>query len=144
MTTVLKPGVYVLSEDVENPSPDRRQKYDWRAHAVWRKGDRFDVVTRMEYGWPDRDELVESTRLQRCQAHASLYQFGPGCEGWELLAAKLTPVDENVDDILRLTYDKTFLDGDDLVRHMVNTGKWSVEYVKSLFTELDELSNKEE
>lgn len=36
-------GFYRLTADVENPSPDRRQKHDWRALPLWQKGKRFTI-----------------------------------------------------------------------------------------------------
>lgn|SRR5215831_2005185 len=41
----LKPnGIYVLKHDVQNPKPDKRQKYDWRAQVVWPAGLRLTVT----------------------------------------------------------------------------------------------------
>lgn len=37
MLKILEPGVYILTEDVQNPKPDRRSK-DWDKLPVWKKG----------------------------------------------------------------------------------------------------------
>lgn len=43
----LKPGLYVLPRDVENPNPDRRVKYDWRCKPVIPAGVVFELcITR--------------------------------------------------------------------------------------------------
>ena len=34
----IKPGLYVLSQDVTNPSPDRRVHHDWTRFPVWEAG----------------------------------------------------------------------------------------------------------
>lgn len=39
----MKPGVYVLTRDVENPKSDARHRHDWRKAKVWLKGTRFFV-----------------------------------------------------------------------------------------------------
>jgi hypothetical protein len=51
----LPEGFYRLKCDVQNPNPDRRQKYDWRAAPTWAKGARFRIV----------DELRDGRELQR-------------------------------------------------------------------------------
>jgi hypothetical protein len=40
----LEAGNYILTRDVTNPRSDKRKKYDWRDHAVWKQGTEF-VVT---------------------------------------------------------------------------------------------------
>jgi hypothetical protein len=38
-TVNIKPNTtYRLTEDVKNPKPDKRQKYDWTAQPVWKAG----------------------------------------------------------------------------------------------------------
>lgn len=47
MTTPTRPtGVYRLAQDVTNPKPDRRQKYDWRVAEQWKAGMLFEIVER--------------------------------------------------------------------------------------------------
>jgi hypothetical protein len=41
--TTLQPGTYILTRDVQNPSPDRRQRHDWRARETWEQGMKFSV-----------------------------------------------------------------------------------------------------
>lgn len=38
-----KKTVWVLTEDVTNPKPDRRTKHDWRLRIVWKAGTRFTL-----------------------------------------------------------------------------------------------------
>jgi hypothetical protein len=42
-------AVYLLVRDVKNPTPDRRQKYDWTAQTNWLAGTRFRIVTEHIY-----------------------------------------------------------------------------------------------
>jgi hypothetical protein len=37
-------GIYLLVRDVKNPTPDRRQKYDWTAQPNWLAGTRFRII----------------------------------------------------------------------------------------------------
>ena len=41
--------VWVLTEDVKNPKPDRRAKHDWRLHPVWKAGTRFSLRVQKGY-----------------------------------------------------------------------------------------------
>jgi hypothetical protein len=41
---MLDKGIYRLTEDVTNPHPDRRKRYDWRAMETWRAGQEFEVI----------------------------------------------------------------------------------------------------
>lgn len=43
MALKLSPGIYVLSQDVENPHPDRRYKHDWRCEPVFAANTKFVV-----------------------------------------------------------------------------------------------------
>lgn len=40
---MLKPGVYVLTREVQNPEPDRRCRYNWSAVPSWPAGSRWHV-----------------------------------------------------------------------------------------------------
>src|SRR6185436_5857324 len=46
----LPEGFYRLTCDVDNPSPDRRQKHDWRALPTWKKDRRFVIVDHLGDG----------------------------------------------------------------------------------------------
>ena len=41
--------VWVLTQDVTNPKPDRRTKYDWRLHPAWKAGTRFTLRLQKDY-----------------------------------------------------------------------------------------------
>lgn len=41
--------VWVLTQDVKNPKPDRRTKYDWRLHPNWKAGARFTLRLQKDY-----------------------------------------------------------------------------------------------
>lgn len=126
MTTMLEPGPYVLTEDVENPKPDGRQKYDWRLHRVWKKGDRFDVVEEWASLDPDDDHKIPA--LQRVQRHSCLYRASLKSDIWALLAPKLQRVEETLDDVLRLS--GSSFAADDALQYMVDTGKLSLQDVR--------------
>ena len=36
-------ALMVLSQDVQNPRPDKRHKYDWTKVEQWRKGTKFEI-----------------------------------------------------------------------------------------------------
>jgi hypothetical protein len=40
----MRPGVYTLSRDVQNPAPDRRIRTDWRFLPVWDRGSLYIVT----------------------------------------------------------------------------------------------------
>ena len=54
----LKPGKYVLSDAVQNPKPDRRQKHDWRAEVMWPKGTEFYVTEHENHFHPEGGEKI--------------------------------------------------------------------------------------
>lgn len=53
MTNTLAPGVYVLTENVKNPNPDRRNRNDWRKQVEWLKGTEFKIYNMK--GFEDQD-----------------------------------------------------------------------------------------
>lgn len=49
MNLTIKPGIYRLARDVENPQPDRRKKRDWYAAPTIPAGGRYRVEQMSEY-----------------------------------------------------------------------------------------------
>lgn len=39
----MTPGNYILTQDVTNPSPDRRTRHDWTRSVTFKAGSRFEV-----------------------------------------------------------------------------------------------------
>jgi hypothetical protein len=85
MTTQLTPGLYTLSRDVANPSPDRRQKYDWRVRPTWTAGTEFYVETER---FAERAGMLVMT-LSHARFSHRLYEHEAK---FMLLAAALVPV----------------------------------------------------
>lgn len=54
MNLTIKPGIYRLARDVENPQPDRRRTRDWYASPTIPAGTRFRV---------DESEYVQISKL---------------------------------------------------------------------------------
>lgn len=91
MAPKLEPGTYVLSQDVVNPTPDRRVKHDWRSLPVWKAGTVFAVG---KFALTDSLEMYEQDAYHyRCfRDHAP--EFG-------LLAPHLVPMNEAPSDYLK-------------------------------------------
>lgn len=98
----LAPGLYLLKQNVLNPSPDRRMKYDWRKKPVWPKGAKFHVEADhfdMDVAGGRRVEFVVmfmsgNGRSSRISEHDDLFK---------LLAPALEPASvekQTLDDLL--------------------------------------------
>lgn len=71
---MLAPGTYVLTRDVDNPKPDRRHKYDWRALSTIPAGTEFLAV---EWTWEIWDlEPDIQARLQLKGPHTEIVMVG--------------------------------------------------------------------
>jgi len=94
----LAEGIYVLTKDIPNPRPDRRQKDDWFAAPVWKTGWRF---TLRKAPWAKAHAAVSTFELRcienRYGSSVSVYA-GEG----ELTFNALK---ENVDQALRALVD---------------------------------------
>lgn len=86
-------GTYRLRRDVNNPSPDRRYRNDWRSQPVWRAGTLFVVV-----------ELQGDVRELRCRearySHQSLVDVIDDLGRFARIALALEPVEERPSDYL--------------------------------------------
>lgn len=66
----ISPGFYRLTRDVENPQPDRRQKHDWSAEVVWKKGLLFYVrPSNRAYDYVRIELVGHRWRSQNIAAH---------------------------------------------------------------------------
>lgn len=51
----VKPGIYVLSDEIWNPAPDRRCKDEWLKAPKWEKGWRFEILEDPAFKHPDAE-----------------------------------------------------------------------------------------
>lgn len=49
MKTTIKPGLYKLSIDVKNPTPDKRKQDDWRYLPEWKAGRLFVICSGVDF-----------------------------------------------------------------------------------------------
>jgi hypothetical protein len=102
----LKPGTYVLTQDVKNPEPDRRVTRDWTKQPTWEKGLRLVAL----YRYAD----TRSTRLLELRdpadPHSSLHTIvvpesaevlaGTVNAQGKALVAALEPAPDDLDSLL--------------------------------------------
>lgn len=67
-------GVYMLTRDVTNPHPDKRERVDWRKQPVWKKGTTYVCVPEV----PGSDRL--EVRDIRGWLHQALGAQLTGCD----------------------------------------------------------------
>jgi len=60
----------VLTQDVKNPHPDRRYKYDWQCFPVWKEGTRF-IFEEMDMADYFHDETLRGKKIQFLAAATS-------------------------------------------------------------------------
>jgi len=84
-TVQLPPGAYLLSRDVRNPRPDRRQRHDWRVEESWKEGRRFVVKTN-SYG--DHGTILACV-ASNCQY--TTQDLVEGDPAWGVLVPALVP-----------------------------------------------------
>lgn len=71
----IKSGLYILTQDVENPSPDRRRKSSVLYHERWAKGTRWKIED--QGSWHHlKDVSVEEIRTKRPFAFYELTHYG--------------------------------------------------------------------
>jgi len=119
-----------LTEDVKNPSPDRRVKRDWRKVPIWTKGTRFIVTTEtfeLEDG-SEHDLLYIELRGAYPRVGAADY---PG------LMAVLQPTEPNLDDVLG-QYARKFYGGPkDVIQQLVKNGTLTFKQIERAVAELN-------
>jgi hypothetical protein len=77
----IKPGLYRTTEDVENPSPDRRQRRDWRKLVTIPAGTLITV----------REDIDFPGQPVMCSGQYTHHWIGPNRELYTRLARVLTP-----------------------------------------------------
>lgn len=94
----LEPGLYRLTQDVKNPEPDRRYKYDWRYRATIPAGAVFEVTTRtvsFDYDGgtvsQDCSYMRSSKRGKRWARVYSHHEIQPSASLWQAMEPHLVP-----------------------------------------------------
>ena len=116
-----RPGTVLrLVRDVVNPNPDRRQKYDWRADALWSAGTRFRVVRHGDPGgaWV----LVCGFRWN------TLQRLAVGC----IQARAIIAAAEDVAPTTQEAFSFAGIEYTEILGHLVDIGRLSIEELVSL------------
>ncbi len=114
---LIQPGTYKLLTDVKNPKPDRRQKYDWRAEAVWEAGTEF-VVAHEGIG-DGRGAHASIMLVGHKWASHRVTQYGTP-EQFKAIVKSLVAIEESVNALFtRIGIDSNF------VKWLVKQGKLS-------------------
>src|SRR5678816_2278943 len=66
----LRPGLFVLTRDVQNPLADKRHKYDWTLWPAWKAGTVFVVRPDADFGYSIK---IDSDRYHSAR---ELYPIG--------------------------------------------------------------------
>lgn len=95
---MLAPGTYRLAADLVNPKADRRQRYDWRAKAVFTAGTEFVVVadTVGETAGVDPSGWTVIRMVGARYTYQAALSSGPFAELYAALEGALQPVAESV------------------------------------------------
>tara|TARA_Y100000310_G_scaffold314580_1_gene364095 strand:- start:292 stop:714 length:423 start_codon:yes stop_codon:yes gene_type:complete len=93
--------VMVLTEDVENPTRDKRKKTDWRHNAVWKKGTRFAVDT-FDPGerFGDGSTGIKATTIALARRPYGVSVSNRRGHEYELLIVKLAETEKTIENIL--------------------------------------------
>jgi hypothetical protein len=135
-------GVYLLTSDVINPNPDRRQKFDWRRWVKVPSGTRFQVMEVPP--WDTRDPATPSLKMINLEiSHASLYDVRDHHELWGLLAPHLERQTETIRDHFRLIRDKHSVDTDEMLERLCQLGIVNVEVLYSVAEVIDREQREE-
>ena len=137
----LTPGLYTLSRDVQNPTPDRRQKHDWRALVTWEKGTEFYVG---HYRF-DEDRTCLSITLSYDQFR-NIHEVLEHQDRFKLLAEALEPADMTPERrlhalFLRENYGERVAYS--ILERLVCDGVITIEQIDALMKKLEEEWNEE-
>lgn len=94
---------YQLTRDVINPSPDRRQRHDWRALETWKAWTRFYAHTRNFAHGSALDGLSDEAKLRVSERDREIWIYtgryshqdiGPNYPAYALIVSALEPVED--------------------------------------------------
>lgn len=117
----LASGLYVLSEDVDNPQADRRYKRQIDRIPVWKKGTRFFVHD-------GNDQIVP--RIDSPSLYGNLCCHTHNAEVWKALAEKLVPAQRTIGNMMRIAKEDYLADGWDILAIMVDQGKLTLDEIE--------------
>jgi hypothetical protein len=126
----MKPGTYILTRNVENPKPDRRQRHDWRAKVTWEAGVKFAVA---EYQPP----VGKTSALLMRPARGGGSAVYAHENSFKVLAEALSPVEETVVDWLRRESVNPPLEALSILGKLAERGKISLVDVQEISKELE-------
>jgi hypothetical protein len=119
---VLPEGQYVLSQDVTNPSADRRHKRSVEFMVTWTAGMKFDVrVNTFNYGHTKVDyNTVKGTGWYG--------QLGSNNDGFDALVAALVPVDRTPESLAHLM-EMNYVSNETILETLAEVYCWKTEAV---------------
>lgn len=120
--STLKNGVYVLSEDVTNPTPDRRTKFKLPSVLVWKKGTRF-------YFYEGNDHRAPS--LNSADLRGEICDLDRDAAAWKAVTEKLVPAPPSLEPTLLYLQEFRHCDARDVLGVLLDSGKITIEDIRS-------------
>lgn len=121
----LPEGQYVLTQDVENPSADRRHKRSLEYMVTWTAGMKFDVrVHTFDY----EAVSVEYNVIQSADKYG---QISTSHDGFDALIAALTPVDRTTASLAHRA-EKGYTGVQDFFDTLVDGHGWTLDQIEDL------------
>ncbi len=137
----IKPGYYILRNNVVNPKGDRRTKRDFRLASTWDKGLRIRVrENKTEIDFVDGEPTNVLVRLELEAYHSNVYRYSRGIlendehRRFEALAAALEPIQDGI--TLLAEAKERYVDSADLVDEFIIQGM-SVDVIRACIRTID-------
>ena len=134
---VLPEGQYVLSQDVTNPSADRRHKRSVEFMVTWTAGMKFDVrVNTFNYGHTKVDyNTIKGTGWYG--------QLGSNNDGFDALVAALVPVDRSTGSLAH-RMEKNYVSNETILETISEVCGWDMDKVEDFVATLIARENDKE
>ncbi len=134
---VLPEGQYVLTQDVTNPSADRRHKRSVEFMVTWTAGMKFDVrVNTFDYDGVKADyNTIKGTGWYG--------QLSSTHDGFDALVAALVPVDRTTDSLAH-RMEKEYISNETILETMSEVYGWDMDKVEDFVATLIARENDKE
>lgn len=125
MLSTLTKGLYVLSDEVKNPKPDRRTSRDFERATAWPRGLRI-------YYKPARDGMVGELRCNEYTYRGNINCHTDNKKVWEALMAKMVPAPDTLGNLFAERKGASSdVDAEYLLAMLVDAGKITVADVRA-------------
>jgi len=126
---VLPEGQYVLTQDVTNPSADRRHKRSVEFMVTWTAGMKFDVrVNTFNYEHANVDyNTIKGTGWYG--------QLGSNNDGFDALVAALVPVDLSTDSLAH-RMEKNYVSNETVLETLTEVFGWDMDQLEDFVATL--------